>query len=156
MRLSILAGAIILALTVLSGLAYAENVIDDSDNPGYMLVLSAGSGSLEGDTLTLNGVHNVVYFSDRPAREAGHISVQNFVEIWSKGDESYMNDPPNAILSVLDKGGAQNVVVELNSVQRKNGALQYKVRVLEGNITGSFGTATMFVDPDTVAPIILP
>lgn len=156
MRLSTLTGAIALVLTVLSGLASAEHVIDDTKDPGYMLVLSAGSGSLEGYTLTLNGVHNVVYFSDRPARKAGHFSVQKFVEMWSKGDDSFKADPPNATLSVLDKGGVRNVVVELMSVEHKNGALQYKVRVLEGNVTGSFGTATMFIDPDTQAPPIKP
>ncbi len=63
-------------------LSNAENVIDDSKNPTYLLVISGTSGSLDGDTLTLNGVPNVIYFSDRPERKAGHISLKEFIDSW--------------------------------------------------------------------------
>ncbi len=65
--------------------ANAENVIDDSKNPGYLFVISGMSGSLDGDKLTLNGVPNVIYFSDRPDRVAGHLSLKKFVEIVEPG-----------------------------------------------------------------------
>ena len=146
MRFSTIVGIFTVMLTLLPGLVFAEHVIDDSKNPGYLFVLSATSGSLEGDTLTLNGVPNVLYFSDRPARKAGHISLSEFVEMWNKGSDSYKADPPNATLSVLKKDGAKNVVVELMSVQQKNGAVVFKVVKLEGNVTGSFEASTLFID----------
>jgi len=59
------------------------NVIDDSKNPGYLFVISVMSGSLDVDTLT--GVPTVIYFSDRPDRVAGHLSLEKFVESWNKG-----------------------------------------------------------------------
>ncbi len=62
-------------LTLLPGLVFAEHVIEDSKNTDYLFVISGTSGSLDGDTLTLNGVPNVIYFSDRPARKTGHLSV---------------------------------------------------------------------------------
>ncbi len=127
-------------------LANAENVIDDSENPGYLFVLSATSGSLKGDTLTLNGVPNVIYFSDRPTRKAGHISLEKFVQSWNKGSDNFKEDPPNATLSILEKDEAKNVVVELYSVEYKNGSLHFKVVDLEGNITGSFEASSLFID----------
>ncbi len=81
--------------------ANAEHVIEDSKNTGYLFVISGTSGSLDGDKLTLNGVPNVIYFSDRPARKAGHLSVSEFIEMWDKGVDSFKADPPNATLSVL-------------------------------------------------------
>jgi len=107
MRLSTIIGIFTLMLTLVPGLVFAENVIDDSKKTGYLFVISGTSGSLDGDTLTLNGVPNVIYFSDRPARNAGHLSLRKFVESWNKGSDSFKADPPNATLSVLEKDEAQ-------------------------------------------------
>jgi len=134
-------------LTLLPGLVFAEHVIDDSKNTGYLYVISGTSGSLEGDTLTLNGVPNVVYFSDRPNRIAGHLSLSNFIEMWDKGVDSFKADPPNATLSVLKKEGAKNVVVELMSAEQKSGSVVFKVAVLVGKVPGSFGPYAIFIDP---------
>ena len=81
--------------------------------------------------MTLNGVPNVLYFSDRPDRVAGHLSLEKFVESWNKGSDSFKADPPNATLSVLTKEGAKNVVVELTSVEQKRGSVVFKVIIYE-------------------------
>ena len=154
MRHACIVGIFTVMLTLLPGLVFAENVIDDSKYPGYLYVMSGTSGSLDGDTLTLNGVPNVIYFSDRPARKAGHLSLEKFVEMWDKGDDSFKADPPNATLSVLKKDGAKNVVVELMNPKVKAGSISFNVKVLQGEVPKSFGHSTLFVDPDTVAPII--
>ena len=146
MRHATIVGIFTVMLTLAPGLVFAENVIDDSKNPGYLFVLSATSGSLKGDTLTLNGVPNVIYFSDRPHRIAGHLSLEKFVESWNKGSDSFKADPPNATLSVLKKDGANNIVVELTSVEQKNGSLYFKVVELEGNVTGLFERSSLYID----------
>jgi len=146
MRFSTILGIFTVMLTLVSGLVFAEHVIDDSNNPGYLFVISGTSGSLDGDTLTLNGVPNVVYFTDRPARKAGHLSLEKFVEMCDKGDDSFKADPPNATLSVLKKDGAKNVVVELMSVKQKSDSVVFKVSVLEGTIPEGFRTTSLFID----------
>jgi len=146
MRFSTIVGIFTVMLTLLPGLVFAEHVIDDSKNPGYLFVISGTSGSLDGDTLTLNGVPNVIYFSDRPVRVAGHLSLEKFVESWNKGSDSYKADPPNATLSVLTKDGAKNVVVELMSVEQKSGSVVFKISVLDGHIRESFERSTLFID----------
>jgi len=94
----------------------------------------------------LNGVPNVIYFSDRPARKAGHLSISEFIEMWDKGVDSFKADPPNATLSVLTKEGAKNVVVELMSVEQKKDSVVFKVAVLEGKGIESFKASSLFVD----------
>jgi len=147
MRHATIVGIFTVMLTLLPGLVFAEHVIDDSKNTGYLFVISGTSGSLDGDTLTLNGVPNVIYFSDRPARKAGHMTAVKFVEMWNKGLDSFKADPPNATLSVLKKDGAKNVVVELMSVEQKAGSVVFKVAVLEGESSlGDFTAGSVFLD----------
>jgi len=117
-RLAIIIGIFTGILTLL---IFAEHLIDDSEEPSYLFVLSVTSGSLKGDTLILNGVPNVIYFSDHMSRKVGHMSLSNFVEKWDKGVDSFKADPPNATLSVLMKNGERNVEVELLSAEYKNG-----------------------------------
>ena len=146
MKNKTLIGFLILVSTLIPGFVFAENVIDDSKTPGYLFVISGTSGSLDGDTLTLNGVPNVIYFSDRPDRVAGHIPLEMFVESWNKGNDSFKADPPNAVLSMLTEDEAQNVVVELTGVELKDDKLYFKVKMLEGDIKGSFENASLFID----------
>ena len=148
MRHVTIVGIFTVMLTLVSGLVFAEHVIDDSKNTGYLFVISGTSGSLDGDTLTLNGVPNVIYFSDRPARKAGHMSLSEFIEMWNKGSDSFKADPPNATLSMLTKDGANNVVVEIMSVEQKRGSVVFKVAVLRAvsTLPGSFKTTSLFID----------
>ncbi len=152
MRHATIVGIFTVMLMLVPGLVFAENVIDDSKNTGYLFVISGTSGSFDGDTLTLNGVPNVIYFSDRPARKAGHMSVSHFVEMWNKGIDNFKTDPPNATLSVLKKDGANNVVVELTSVEQKRGSVVFKVAVLKGMSPESLSTSTLFIDDFPFGP----
>jgi len=156
MRFLTIVGIFTVMLTLVPGLVFAEHVIDDSKNTGYLFVISGTSGSLKGDTLTLNGVPNVIYFSDRPNRIAGHMSLSKFVEIWDKGVDSFKADLPNATLSVLTKDGAENVVVEIKSVEQKRGSVVFISAVLEGTIPGHFKAGSIFIDFSSVSqPISL-
>ena len=124
----------------------AEPVIGGKDKPEFLYVMSAMSGSFDGKTLTLKGVPLVIYFSDRPDRIAGHMSLKKFVAQWGKGPDSFKTDPPNATLSVFNEKGNKDVVLELSNLQLKGATLTCKVRVLEGNTTKSFGPASLFID----------
>jgi len=146
LRHAAIVGIFTVMLTLVTGLVFAEHVIDDSKNPGYLFVISGTSGSLDGDTLTLNGVPNVLYFSDRPARKAGHITLAHFIEVWDKGSDSFKADPPNATLSLLKKDGAKNVVVELISVEQKSDSVVFKVVVLEGTSPEDLKQSALFID----------
>ncbi len=149
MRFSTILGIFTVMLTLVTGLVFAEHVIDDSKEPGYLFVLSATSGSLKGDTLTLNGVPNVIYFSDQLQNKVWHMGLSNFIEMWDKGGDSFKADPPNATLSVLMKNGERNVEVELLSAEHKNGSLYFKIVELESNATDSFEVSSVFIHFDS-------
>jgi len=127
-------------------LVFAEHVIDYEKEPGYLFVISGSSGSLEGDTLTLNGVPNVIYFSDRPARKAGHISVTKFVDNWQNTPESLKSDPPNAVLSILSEDGNKNIVVELQKPSVEGNVISFKIKILQGTAPKEFKESSLFID----------
>ena len=131
-------------------LAQANPVINEADAPKFLYTLSAKSGTFENGRITLKDVPLVVYFSDRPARISGMLSIQVFAQGWDKGSDNFRTDPPNGTLSILGKDGANNVVLELSNpdVKVKEGSISFKVRVLDKgtNIPKSFGNSTLFID----------
>ena len=137
---------ICIMLTAPTTSVLADNVIDEGESPQFLFVISAVSGSCDGETLTLTGVPSVVYFSNRPYRIAGHINLEEFEEIWIEGVDNFMVDPPNATLSIFDSNGNENVVVELSDLHGEGSTLTFTVRALTGDAPASFGTASLFVD----------
>lgn len=146
MRFKVFITIFTLMLTLLPGLVFAEHVIDDSKNASYLFVISGTSGSLEGDTLTLNGVSNAVYFSDRPVREAGHISLSKFTNMWSEDTAGYKSDPPNAVLSILTKDGNKNVLMQIKDLDQKDGSIKMTVVSLKVKAPENFKAAALFID----------
>ena len=48
--------------------------------------------------------HLVTWFTDRPTRDAGHITMEAFIGLWNlNDDDSFKNDPPNVALELDDK-----------------------------------------------------
>ena len=125
-----------------------QHVADESAEPDFLLVLNGRSGSIEGDKLALSGVPSVIYFSDRPARIAGQMTMKDFLDTWYKGSDSFAIDPPNATLSLLGPEGPSDIVIELVSVSLgDDGSISFDIRVLKGTPpSGVFGAATLFID----------
>jgi hypothetical protein len=112
-----------------------------------LIVMTARGAGLQGQTLTLTGVSpNSIVFADRPVRAAGHLLTEHVLEEWSAG--SFAKDPPNATVSVLSKDGAsvRDAVVELKIPHLEGDKLTFDVRVLEGDLAGADGPASVFVD----------
>lgn len=86
-------------------------------NVNYFLIQSAAKGSIQiqknaGNTYTIV-LHHISpylsYFSDRPNRSAGQITLQKYLELWSKkGVAGYKNNPPNAILHAMVSASSQS------------------------------------------------
>jgi hypothetical protein len=112
-----------------------------------LFVMNARGAGLQGQTLTLAGISPTsIVFADRPVRAAGHLSTEALLEEWTTGD--FAKDAPNATVSVLSKDGssAHDVVVELKSPHLDGVLLTFDVRVLEGDLAGADGPASVFVD----------
>ena len=71
------------------------------------------------------------------------------IELWAEGDNSFEDDPPNAVLAFLEAGdlAPEDVVVVIQKPSLNNGRLSYSVEALEGTLPTSAGPVTLFLDP---------
>jgi hypothetical protein len=116
-----------------------------------LIVLTSRGASLQGTKLTLTGVSpNSIVFADRPVRAAGHALTSHLLEEWSPGaaGENFAEDPPNATVSAFSKDGSviRDAVVVLKTPKLEGDRLTFDVEVLEGDLTGADGAASIFID----------
>ena len=115
-----------------------------------MFVQTAEGVTSKDGSLTLQGVTpSTLYFSDRPERVVGQMKTTDFVDLWGVGDNSFETDPPNAVLSFLEPGGAvpEDVVLVIKRPRLGDGHLTYSIEILEGTVPAQAGPATLFIDP---------
>jgi hypothetical protein len=97
--------------------------------------------------LTLTGVSPVtLFFADRPERIAGNMHTARFVPFWSEGKDSFLSDPPNADLSILEGDALRQVVVVLRDPTLDGEDLSYLVETIEGDMPASGGAVSVFID----------
>jgi hypothetical protein len=101
-------------------------------------------------TLTLKGVSPMtVFFADRPVRIAGHFNTKDeYVPLWDEGKDSFLKDPPNATVSIYEKGQEQltDVVVKLSKPRLAGKDLTYDIKVVEGKAPPKGGACSVFID----------
>lgn len=115
-----------------------------------LYVQSAQGVTSSDGSMTLQGLApSTLMFSDRPERIVGHLTSAQFVEGWGDGDNSFLEDPPNAVLSFLasEDETPEDVVVTLTNPSLDGGALTYNVDVLEGKMPDATGPCSLFIDP---------
>ena len=130
-----------------------------SSEPTFLYVQTAHSGTLSAEQtdgrqiLKLNNVSpSTVYFSDRPDRITGHESTEAFIAQWYSGEDSFGDNPPNAVLDVISENSQSLFIVELMSANYDSQAhtLQYEIIMLDnesgGDVPASFGEAVLFID----------
>ena len=114
-----------------------------------LFVLNSRGANLQGGKLTLTGISpNAIVFADRPVRSAGHDLTSRIVEDWGNGSDNFAKDPPNATVSAFQKDGSgvRDAVVVLKNPKLDGDNLVFDVDVLEGDIKGADGAASVFID----------
>ena len=92
----------------------------DSNNKGPELlsVQTSDGATLTNSTLTLTGISpNTGWFTDRPYREAGQISTEEFILAWAEGEDSFADDPPNADFTCTVKRAVRGVCASGRTVE---------------------------------------
>lgn len=102
-------------------------------------------------TLRLVNVNQqTLYFSDRPKRVAGNLTMPAYLDEWTAmaGSDNFTNDPPNATLSVYEGSRQDNtlVVVEISHPVVDGKDLIYKYKVIEGKLPKEGGATSLFID----------
>jgi len=116
----------------------------------YLFVQNAKGATMDKEKLILKDVSpTVIFFSDRPKRIAGHMTIEDFVLDWQEdtSKNGFKADPPNAVLSIFDKDEVEDVAVELKNPQFKNNDLIYQIDVLEDDKPLPSGPVSLFIDP---------
>lgn len=114
-----------------------------------LFVLNSRGASLSNGKLVLTGISpNAIVFADRPVRAAGHDLTSRIVEDWGNGSDNFAKDPPNATVSGFRKDGSAvaDAVVVLKSPKLDGDKLTFDVDVLEGDLAGADGPASVFID----------
>jgi hypothetical protein len=147
-RRNFIAGA--LAASVLPlGSAMAQAVKEPAKQADFLFVQTAKNMSFDKSTnkLTLEGISSTtLFFSDRPERIAGNMKTTAFVPFWSTGKDSFLKDPPNADVSILEGDNLRQVVVVLQSPELKSDNLAYTIKVLQGELPAKGADVSVFID----------
>jgi len=135
----------------LSLAAETEQTKAEKEKIQLMFVQTAEDLKADDKTLRLVNVgQQTLYFSDRPVRIAGHLSMPAYMDEWKAGagPDNFANDPPNATLSVYEGGKAENTlaVVEISHPVMEGEDLVYKYKLIEGTMPKSGGATALFID----------
>ena len=126
-----------------------EMVADPEEIQELFVQTAHGAEHADGRLILRNVAPSTLFFSDRPQRIVGHLSTQDFVETWGEGEDSFAEDPPNAVLSFTAKGEAEpwNAVVEISDPRIAGSDLSYAATVLDGALPTTADGCTLFIDP---------
>jgi hypothetical protein len=125
------------------------------DKVQLMFVQTAEDLKADGKTLRLVNVsQQTLYFSDRPVRIAGHMTMPAYLPAYldewkaGAGANDFESDPPNVTLSVDEPGKKENTltVVEISHPVIDGDDLLYHYRLIEGAIPGTGGATALFID----------
>jgi hypothetical protein len=147
----------LIALTgalMLSGLSLAradENKKAEANKVQLMFVQTAEDLKADGNTLRLVNVNQqTLYFSDRPMRIAGHLTMPAYMDEWKAGEgpDNFGSNPPNATLSVYESGSRENklTVVKISHPVIDGKDLVYNYKLIEGSMPKAGGATALFID----------
>jgi hypothetical protein len=120
----------------------------DQEKAELLFVQESRGVTIEGETMTMTGVKpQVLFFTDRPERLAGYLSIDEFLSAVSEGPDSFANDPPNATLASLEGDEFVDVVLELTQRPRyEDDNLVFKIEVIQGETPLTGGPSALFID----------
>jgi hypothetical protein len=128
----------------------SENSTPDLDSIEALFVQSAHGLTTSNGSVTLHGLaHQTLFFADRPQRVVGHLTSRKFVDEWGEGEDSFEEDPPNAVVSFLEADDVvpEEVTMTISDPQLHGDNLTYKVNVLDGTLPAKAGPCSLFIDP---------
>jgi hypothetical protein len=128
----------------------SDNPAQDLQNIEALFVQSAHGLTTSNGTMTLHGVaHQTLFFADRPQRVVGHLTSKKFVDQWDEGEDSFAEDPPNAVVSFLEDGDEvpEEVTMTIMDPEIDGDTLTYKINVLDGTLPATAGPCSLFIDP---------
>jgi len=128
----------------------SEQTIPQVDQIEALFVQSAHGLTTSKGSVTFHGLaHATIFFSDRPPRVVGHLTSKKFVDQWGEGEDSFAEDPPNAVVSFLEDGDTvpEEVTMTISDPHLDGDTLTYTVDILDGMLPTRAGPCSLFIDP---------
>lgn len=152
---------LLLALAAVLVLAPAAQAAE----PGILYSIDARTATVtkvgKAHRLALPASTRVVWFSDRPARHAGTLTLRGLTGIWEAS--GFVEDPPNAAVILTHKGESRTHVVTLRDPQVSSSTISFSFTAVpdgeeaghahtHGIVAGTYGRAEVFIDDAAIAP----
>jgi hypothetical protein len=148
-RRTLLASTTALAAVIGAKAALAAASEASNQKIDFLFVQTAKSLAFNSstNTLTLEGISPItLFFSDRPERIAGNMETSVFVPFWDRGKNSFLADPPNTDISILEGNRLHQVVAVLRDPVLSNDTLSYTAKVLQGEMPARAALVSVFID----------
>jgi hypothetical protein len=128
-----------------------ENFSDQKVELMFVQIAEDFKVNTKDKTLRLVNVNpQTLYFSDRPQRVAGNLTMPAYFDEWTDkaGPDNFKNDPPNATLSVYEGSNKENTlaVIEISHPVMEGKDLVYKYKIIEGKMPKAGGATALFID----------
>ena len=140
------------AASLASMAAMLPNLAAAADSKMQLMFVQSAEG-LKADDKTLRLVNvsqQAIWFSDRPVRQAGHMSLRDYLQEWTAaaGPNNFSQDPPNATMSVYQPGKGENTltVVEISDPKVDGKDLVYAYKLIEGQMPKAGAATSLFID----------
>jgi hypothetical protein len=138
-------------LALCTAMATIAAQAEDQSELQLMFVQTAAGIEVDTATQTLrlkDVVPQALYFSDRPERVAGHVTMAGYLDEWTKGKDNFGEDPTNATLSVYEPGQSENttVVIEITQPVVDGNDITYVYKLINGEMPTSGENAALFID----------
>ena len=125
-----------------------------------LFVQTARKFTSNNSTITLSGLTPTLYFASRPSRDVGLLPTEDFVALWSGGEGSFAEDPPDATISFFDRllqrdeTPPDDVAVVLRDPVLLGDAVTYAIDVVNGSVPSDTGGCSVFID--ATRPALVP
>ena len=148
-KLIVLTGALIISVPLIGRADEPKKA--DQNKIQLMFVQTADDFKADGKTLRLINVgQQTLYFSDRPVRVAGHLTMPAYMDEWKAGEgpDNFGANPPNATLSVYEPGRNDNTlaVVEISHPLIDGKDLVYNYKVIKARCPRAVDATALFID----------
>jgi len=102
---------------------------------------------LNATTIVMPVTKKIFAFTDRPYRKQYYMTGQRYADLWThSGENSFQDDPPNAVLTWVDGEEMKDVEVVITHAVSDSNTITYTINDTSGVIAGDIVDASLFVD----------
>ncbi|MCL7407407.1 hypothetical protein MWN63_15650 [Paradonghicola geojensis] len=138
-------GAIYASTLVLAGAVAA----DEANDPEWLFVQTSSFFLIDHTTLTIPLEREIFAFTDRPYRLYGFMTPHEMAAIWDADEATYVDGPPNAVLTWVADGDVKEAEIELLNIDVAGlgRGVSYDFSFMTGDELPSEGqNASLFID----------